>query len=110
MHALLLAAADDVLVDLETSILPLVDRLGPAARLEIIDRADHFHFCDGLALLHRMHENNPRASQHDRRDPSQTARGGGDARAARDRVGGFFAEAFGLMTDENGARAEAVQA
>ncbi|HPG26274.1 MAG: hypothetical protein H6748_06485 [Spirochaetaceae bacterium] len=111
VHALLLAAADDVLVDLETSILPLVDRLGPAARLEIIDRADHFHFCDGLALLHRMHENNPRASQLRPTRPFAELRGEAEMHALlRDRVGGFFAEAFGLMTDGDGARAEAVQA
>jgi predicted dienelactone hydrolase len=57
---LLLAARDDVLVDLETSIAPLHERLGRRARLEVIDAADHFHFCDGLELLHELHENTPR--------------------------------------------------
>lgn len=58
--SLLLAARDDVLVDLETSIRPLHVRLGEAAELEVIDGADHFHFCDGIEMLHKMHENTPR--------------------------------------------------
>ena len=63
VRSLVLAARDDVLVDLDTSIRPLFERLGPGARLEIIDDADHFHFCDGIGLLHRMHEANPREGQ-----------------------------------------------
>jgi dienelactone hydrolase len=63
LESLVLAARQDVLVDLETSILPLVARLGSNNRLEIIDGADHFHFCDGLELLHKMHENTPRTGQ-----------------------------------------------
>jgi dienelactone hydrolase len=61
--SLILAAEDDVLVDLETSIRPLHDRLGEKARLEVIERSDHFHFCDGIEMLHKMHENNPRENQ-----------------------------------------------
>lgn len=60
VSTLLLAARDDVLVDLETSIRPLHARLGASARLEVIDDADHFHFCDGIEMLHAMHENTPR--------------------------------------------------
>ena len=59
--SLVIAAKDDVLVDFDTSILPLFERLGPSAELEVLDRADHFHFCDGLELLHKMHENTPRS-------------------------------------------------
>jgi dienelactone hydrolase len=61
--SLVLAARNDVLVDLDTSIQPLCDRLGPDSQLEIIDRADHYHFCDGIEILHKLHENNPRDNQ-----------------------------------------------
>ena len=61
--SLVLAARNDVLVDLDTSIRPLSDRLGPDSELEIIDRADHFHFCDAIEMLHKMHENTPRENQ-----------------------------------------------
>jgi dienelactone hydrolase len=63
VRSLVLAARDDVLVDLETSLLPLFERLGPDAALEILDDTDHFHFCDGIELLHAMHEKNPRPGQ-----------------------------------------------
>ena len=58
--ALVLAAEDDVLVDRATSIEPLFERLGAHARIEWLDRADHYHFCDGVELLHKVHENAPR--------------------------------------------------
>ncbi len=58
--ALVLAAEDDVLVDRHESIEPLFARLGDHARIDWLDRADHFHFCDGVALLHKVHENTPR--------------------------------------------------
>ena len=63
VQSLVIAARDDVLVDLEDSIHPLFGRLGAAAELEILPDADHFHFCDGIELLHRMHENQPRPDQ-----------------------------------------------
>lgn len=63
VETLVLAAGNDVLVDLETSILPLSERLGGRARLEVVDGLDHFHFCDGIALLHQMHFNAPRPGQ-----------------------------------------------
>lgn len=75
VRALLVAARDDVLVDLETSLLPLFERLGPGASLEILDRADHFHFCDGIELLHRMHVNSPRAGQRRATRPLAELRG-----------------------------------
>ncbi|MBJ19975.1 MAG: hypothetical protein GY910_16720 [bacterium] len=63
IETLVLAGRDDVLVDLESSIRPLLERLGETSRLEIIEGADHFHFCDGIELLHGLHEKNPRANQ-----------------------------------------------
>jgi dienelactone hydrolase len=96
-ESLVLAARDDVLVDLETSIRPLTDRLGRASQLEIIDRADHFHFCDGIRMLHKMHENNPRENQ------TRPTRSFEDLRDELDmhtllneRVARFFAESLGL--------------
>lgn len=59
--ALLVAAADDVLVDVDTSVRALFARLAAPSALLVVDRADHFHFCDGIELLHRMHLGNPRA-------------------------------------------------
>jgi dienelactone hydrolase len=75
VRTLVVAARDDVLVDLETSLLPLFERLGPGAVLEILDDTDHFHFCDGIELLHRMHENNPRAGQRRPTRPLAQLRG-----------------------------------
>lgn len=57
---LVIAAEDDVLVDRRETIDPLFSRLGDHARIDWLDRADHFHFCDGVELLHRVHENTPR--------------------------------------------------
>ncbi len=34
----------------------------PKALVGIAD-CDHFHFCDGVELLHRMHRSNPRPKQ-----------------------------------------------
>jgi pimeloyl-ACP methyl ester carboxylesterase len=60
---LVIAGIDDVLVDLDLSVRPLVARLGPnTAAVGLID-ADHFHFCDGIELLHAQHESNPRPGQ-----------------------------------------------
>ena len=63
LDALVIAGRDDVLVDLETSVRPLFARLGPRSRLLVVDGADHFHFCDGIALLHQSHFENPRPDQ-----------------------------------------------
>jgi predicted dienelactone hydrolase len=60
---LLVAGIDDVLVDLETSVRPLFERLGAPRALVGIERADHFHFCDGIELLHGLHLNNRRPNQ-----------------------------------------------
>ncbi len=60
---LLIAAIDDVLVDLETSVRPLFERMAPPRALVGIDTSDHFHFCDGIEVLHELHVNNPRPNQ-----------------------------------------------
>ncbi|MFK7897196.1 MAG: alpha/beta hydrolase family protein [Myxococcota bacterium] len=75
VDALILAAGDDVLVDLTTSIEPLFERLGPRAKLQVLGGLDHFHFCDGIELLHQMHVNNPRERQHRPTKPMSELRG-----------------------------------
>lgn len=61
--SLILPALDDVLVDIDASIRPLYARLS-GATLVGIRNADHFHFCDHLALIHGLHEkNSPRPRQ-----------------------------------------------
>jgi dienelactone hydrolase len=91
VRALVVAARDDVLVDLETSLLPLFERLGPGASLAILDGADHFHFCDGIALLHRMHENSPRAGQRKPTRPLSELRGEHETQTlVADQVEAFF--------------------
>ncbi|MEZ4218212.1 MAG: dienelactone hydrolase family protein [Myxococcota bacterium] len=57
---LVIAAVEDVLVDLATSIGPLWARLGAPKALVGFEGADHFHFCDGIELLHALHERTPR--------------------------------------------------
>jgi dienelactone hydrolase len=93
---LLVPALDDVLVDLDSSVWPLFARLGEPKALVAIRSADHFHFCDGLELLHGLHERNPRPKQT---RPTQRysallpeAR---THRATRALVAGFFAAALG---------------
>ena len=95
MPCLVLAAEDDVLVDLETSVRPLFDRLGPGARLEVLDRADHFHFCDGIPLLHELHVKTPRAGLPRPPRPLAELRGEGDTHAwLQERVTRFFVGAL----------------
>jgi predicted dienelactone hydrolase len=60
---LLVSGVDDVLVDLATSTAPLFARLAAPRALVGVRGADHFHFCDGIELLHGMHERNPRPAQ-----------------------------------------------
>lgn len=57
---LIIAGIDDVLVDLAASVKPFFDRLDPPRALVGVEGADHFHFCDGVELLHRIHIANPR--------------------------------------------------
>ncbi len=95
--SLVLAARNDVLVDLDTSIRPLSDRLGPHSQLEIIDRADHFHFCDAIEMLHEMHENNPRENQLHPTRPIAELRDERDMHTLlNERVMRFFAEHLGM--------------
>ena len=61
--SLIVAGVDDVLVDLETSVRPLAARLAAPTRLVGLEQTDHFHFCDGVELLHGMHFANPRPNQ-----------------------------------------------
>ena len=49
---MLVPALDDVLVDIDSSVWPLFSRLGAPKALVAMRGADHFHFCDGLELLH----------------------------------------------------------
>lgn len=58
--ALIIAGIDDVLVDLDASVKPFFDRLDAPRALVGVEAADHFHFCDGVELLHRIHIANPR--------------------------------------------------
>ena len=96
IETLILAGRDDVLVDLDTSIRPLVERLGMAARLEIIEGADHFHFCDGIELLHKMHENNPRPHQLRPTRPLTELKGEAEMHALlNERVTRFFLDTLG---------------
>jgi len=60
---LLVAALEDVLVDVDTSVTPLYERLGEPRALLGLAGADHFHFCDGISILHGLHERNPREKQ-----------------------------------------------
>jgi predicted dienelactone hydrolase len=63
LPTLVIAGIDDVLVDLDTSIRPLVSRLGGPKTAVGLAGADHFHFCDGIELLHGQHLANPRPNQ-----------------------------------------------
>ncbi len=100
IESLILAAQDDVLVDLDTSIRPLHDRLGAKARLEVIERSDHFHFCDGIELLHTMHENNPRENQLRPTRPLGELRDELDMHTlVNERVMRFFGDVFGIEPD-----------
>ena len=61
--SLIVAGIEDVLVDLETSVRPLAERMAAPTRLLGIEATDHFHFCDGVPLLHGIHEKNVRRDQ-----------------------------------------------
>jgi len=91
VEALVIAGEDDVLVDLETSIRPLHARLGDRAQLEVLRGADHFHFCDGIELLHKMHENTPRPNQPRATRPLAELRSEGETHEwLNERVTRFF--------------------
>lgn len=56
VSSLIVSALEDVLVDIDTSVWPLFERLDEPRALVGVHRADHFHFCDHLELLHGLHE------------------------------------------------------
>lgn len=58
--ALLIAGIDDVLVDVDKSVRTIFDRLDAPRAFIGVERADHFHFCDGIELLHLVHAMTPR--------------------------------------------------
>jgi predicted dienelactone hydrolase len=60
---LLIAGMNDVLVDVGTSVRPLFARMADPRALIGVAQTDHFHFCDGVELLHGMHVANPRENQ-----------------------------------------------
>jgi pimeloyl-ACP methyl ester carboxylesterase len=62
--ALIIAGLGDVKVELDATVLPLYERLSDPRCLVGLEGADHYHFCDGIELLHTMHEG--------RDDPRQT--------------------------------------
>ena len=53
--ALLIAGIDDVLVDVDKSVRTLFERINEPRLFVGIEGADHFHFCDGIELLHMVH-------------------------------------------------------
>jgi hypothetical protein len=63
LPVLIVAGVDDVLVDLETGVRPLFERMASPRALVGLRDADHFHFCDGIELLHGMHVGNVRPNQ-----------------------------------------------
>jgi dienelactone hydrolase len=63
LPVLIVAGIDDVLVDLQESVHPLFARMAPPRALVGLRDADHFHFCDGIELLHGMHVRNVRPNQ-----------------------------------------------
>lgn len=93
---LLVAGVDDVLVDLATSVEPLFARLGPPRLWVGVRGADHFHFCDGIELLHGMHQRNPREGQPRPTRPYHQLLDQARAhRLLRATVAAFFAHALG---------------
>ena len=50
-------------MDLQTSVRPLFERMAGSRALVGVEKSDHFHFCDGVELLHGMHHRNPRPNQ-----------------------------------------------
>ncbi|MBW2425861.1 MAG: dienelactone hydrolase family protein [Deltaproteobacteria bacterium] len=109
VSALVLAAREDVLVDLETSVRPLARRLGEGARLEVIERADHFHFCDGIEFLHALHMRTPREGQRRPTLPLEAVQGEEEMHAdLTRRVTRFFDETLEHRRDGRGAEAPRV--
>lgn len=92
---LIVAGLADVLVDVGSSVAPLFERMADPCALVGVDRADHFHFCDAVPLLHQMHENNlrPRATR-ETLPYSETLPEARTHRLLRGLVSHFFRAAF----------------
>ena len=58
--SLVVPGLDDTLVTMTDSMWPLYERLESPRALVGVRDADHYHFCDGLELLHARHEQSPR--------------------------------------------------
>lgn len=58
--ALIIAGVEDVLVEIDASILSVYERLVAPRAVVGITGADHFHFCDGIELLHSVHQQTER--------------------------------------------------
>lgn len=101
LPTLLIAGLADVLVDIDTSVRPLFERMAAPRALVGIEGVDHFHFCDSIALLHRLHEANPRPQATRETQPY-------DQLLPEDRVhpllcalvGSFFRSVFDPETDD----------
>jgi len=106
---LIVSALDDVLVDVEDSGRPLIARLGePRAWVGLRD-ADHFHFCDHLAVIHGLHEKNRRPKQTRAARPyAELLQEGETQRLLRGLVTGFFAHALGAPTGAADLSAESL--
>ena len=66
VSSLIVSALDDVLIDIDTSVWPLFERLAEPRALVGVRNADHFHFCDHLELLHGLHEKSGRRPKQTR--------------------------------------------
>ncbi len=64
--SLIVSALDDVLIDIDTSVRPLFERLAEPRALVGVHNADHFHFCDHIGLIHGLHEKNGRRPKQTR--------------------------------------------
>ena len=56
VSSLIIAGLCDVRVELDSSVLPLYERLAAPRCALGIGESDHYHFCDGIELLHTLHE------------------------------------------------------
>lgn len=97
VSSLIVSALDDVLIDIDTSVWPLFDRLAEPCALVGVHNADHFHFCDHLELIHGLHEKGARRPKQTR-DTQPYAKLLPEARAHEiiaALVTGFFAATLG---------------
>ncbi|MEE2672519.1 MAG: hypothetical protein VX466_01915 [Myxococcota bacterium] len=101
VSSLIVSALDDVLVDIDTSVWPLFERLAEPRALVGVHNADHFHFCDHLEMIHGLHEKGGRRPKQTR-ETLPYAKLLPEARAHEilaALVTGFFAATLGEDTD-----------